>query len=65
MLDVAHLYERKVVFVGTEAGPYKTDNGMLTIMAEAALDELPQPEILCIPGGWGGRGMPQQSLEQM
>ena len=42
-------------FVGTEAGPYKTDNGMLTMVAEASLDELPAPDILCVPGGWGTR----------
>ena len=30
----------------TEAGPYKTDNGMLTIVAEASLDECPHPDIL-------------------
>ena len=42
-------------FVATEAGPYKTDNGMLTIVAEASLEEMPQPHILCVPGGWGTR----------
>jgi putative intracellular protease/amidase len=42
-------------FVATEAGPYKTDNGMLTIVAEASLDEMAQPDILCVPGGWGTR----------
>jgi putative intracellular protease/amidase len=42
-------------FVATEAGPYKTDNGMLTILAEASLDDMPQPDILCVPGGWGTR----------
>ena len=42
-------------FVATEAGPYKTDNGMLTMIAEASLDDVPQPDILCVPGGWGTR----------
>ncbi len=42
-------------FVATEAGPYKTDNGMLTILAEASLDDMPRPDILCVPGGWGTR----------
>jgi putative intracellular protease/amidase len=42
-------------FVATEAGPYKTDNGMLTMLAEASLDDVPQPDILCVPGGWGAR----------
>jgi putative intracellular protease/amidase len=52
---LSRLPDSRVTFVGTEAGPYKTDNGMLTILAEASLDELPQPEILCVPGGWGTR----------
>jgi putative intracellular protease/amidase len=52
---LSRLPDSRVVFVGTEAGPYKTDNGMLTILAEASLDELPHPEILCVPGGWGTR----------
>ena len=42
-------------FVATEAGPYKTDNGMLTMVAEASLDDVPAPDILCVPGGWGTR----------
>ena len=42
-------------FVATEAGPYKTDNGMLTMVAEASLDDMPRPDILCVPGGWGTR----------
>ena len=52
---LSRLPDSRVVFVGAEAGPYKTDNGMLTILAEASLDELPQPEIVCVPGGWGTR----------
>jgi putative intracellular protease/amidase len=52
---LSRIPEARVVFVGTEAGPYKTDNGMLTILAEAALEDVPQPEILCVPGGWGTR----------
>jgi putative intracellular protease/amidase len=42
-------------FVATEAGPYTTDSGMLTMLAEASLDDVPQPDILCVPGGWGTR----------
>jgi putative intracellular protease/amidase len=52
---LSRLPDSRVTFVGTEAGPYKTDNGMLTVLAEASLDDLPRPEILCVPGGWGTR----------
>jgi putative intracellular protease/amidase len=52
---LSRLPDSRVTFVATEAGPYKTDNGMLTMLAEASLDDLPNPEILCVPGGWGTR----------
>jgi len=52
---LSRLPDSRVTFVGTEAGPYTTDNGMLTILADASLEELPKPEILCVPGGWGTR----------
>jgi putative intracellular protease/amidase len=45
----------QVAFVAAEPGPYKTDNGMLTVIAERSLDDLPSPEILVVPGGWGTR----------
>jgi putative intracellular protease/amidase len=52
---LSRIPDSRVVFVGTEAGPYKTDNGMLTILAEESIHDLPEPEILCVPGGWGTR----------
>jgi putative intracellular protease/amidase len=45
----------EVTFVAAEPGPYKTDNGMLTIVAERALDAVRSPEVLVVPGGWGTR----------
>jgi putative intracellular protease/amidase len=52
---LSRLPDSRLTFVATEAGPYKTDNGMLTILAEASLDDMPSPDILCVPGGWGTR----------
>jgi putative intracellular protease/amidase len=43
----------RVTFAAAEAGPVRTDNGMLTLLAERALAEIPRPEILLIPGGPG------------
>jgi len=40
-------------FVGAEAGPVRTDNGMLTLLAEHSLAEVPDPDILLVPGGPG------------
>jgi transcriptional regulator GlxA family with amidase domain len=42
-------------FVAKEAGPKQADTGMLTVIAEASLDEIEAPELLLIPGGEGNR----------
>jgi transcriptional regulator GlxA family with amidase domain len=42
-----------VTFVAAEAGPVRTDNGMLTIHAERSLAEVRAPEIVLVPGGPG------------
>jgi putative intracellular protease/amidase len=47
----------RVTFVAHERGPVRTDNGMLAIEADRALDELPQPEVLLVPGGIGTRAL--------
>jgi putative intracellular protease/amidase len=52
---LSRLPDARVTFIAEEAGPYKTDNGMLTIIAEARLDEHQHPEIVVIPGGTGTR----------
>jgi transcriptional regulator GlxA family with amidase domain len=47
----------RVTFVAAEPGPIATDNRMLRIVAEKALDELPNPDIVVVPGGIGTRAM--------
>jgi putative intracellular protease/amidase len=42
-------------FVGLEAGPVKTDNGMLSLNAELALEDFAEPDVLVFPGGFGTR----------
>jgi transcriptional regulator GlxA family with amidase domain len=43
----------ELAFVGAEAGPVRTDNGMLTLVAERPLQELVDPDIVLVPGGPG------------
>ena len=43
----------KVVFVGDEKRAYASDNGMLRINADATLDDVPAPDIVLVPGGYG------------
>jgi transcriptional regulator GlxA family with amidase domain len=45
----------EVSFVAKQAGPKRTDTGALAITADLALDELPDPEIVLVPGGEGNR----------
>jgi transcriptional regulator GlxA family with amidase domain len=44
-----------VVFVGQQRGEYRSENGMLGMMADATFAELRQPDILVFPGGVGTR----------
>jgi transcriptional regulator GlxA family with amidase domain len=43
----------EVEFLACETGPVRTDNGMLTLMAEHALEDMAHPDILVVPGGPG------------
>jgi transcriptional regulator GlxA family with amidase domain len=45
-----------LAFVAAEAGPVRTDNGMLTLMAERSLDDAGAPDIVLVPGGPGEVG---------
>ena len=45
----------RVRFVAQEPGPKQTETGMLTLTAEAALEDLPNPDVLVVPGGFGTR----------
>ena len=40
-------------FAAVESGPVRTDNGMLTLVAEHSLQELDAPDIVLVPGGPG------------
>ena len=42
-----------VAFVAAEPGPVRTDNGMLTLLAERSLEDTREPDLLLVPGGPG------------
>jgi len=46
-----------VRFVAREAGPVRTDNRMLKLVAEARFEDVPSPEVLVVPGGIGTRAL--------
>lgn len=46
-----------VLFIGERAGIYTTDTGMLSLSAKSTFEQLPDPEIVLLPGGPGVRSM--------
>src|SRR5438093_144570 len=54
---LSRLPEAKVRFVGVEARPYRTETESLVMVAEHTLDDFPEPEIVCVPGGFGTRAL--------
>jgi transcriptional regulator GlxA family with amidase domain len=46
----------RVRFVAVEAGPLTSDNGMLSLVAEAALADVVEPDVVLVPGGPGEVG---------
>ena len=46
-----------VRFIAAEPGPKRTENNMLALIADRSLDELPDPEIIVVPGGDGTRAL--------
>jgi putative intracellular protease/amidase len=43
----------EITWLAHEPGPVSTDTGMLRIVADAAFEDLPDPDILIVPGGTG------------
>ena len=44
-----------VTFVGEQKGEYRADNRFLGITADATYDEIPDPDVIVVPGGVGTR----------
>jgi putative intracellular protease/amidase len=51
----------KVTFVAEKPGPVEAETRMLSLVAEASFSDLPQPEVVVVPGGYGNRGLLEQS----
>jgi putative intracellular protease/amidase len=54
---LSRLPGHRVTFVAEYPGVRMTDNGMLGLVAEKAFSEVPNPEIVVVPGGIGTRAM--------
>jgi transcriptional regulator GlxA family with amidase domain len=45
------------VFVAERAGPVRNESDTLSLVADASLDEVPDPDVLVVPGGYGTRAL--------
>jgi putative intracellular protease/amidase len=54
---LARLPDARVTWLAHAPGPVTTDNKMLTIEATATFEDVPHPEIVVVPGGWGTRAL--------
>jgi transcriptional regulator GlxA family with amidase domain len=50
---LSRLPSASVTFVAAEAGPVRSDNGMLTLVAGHSIEDIASPEIVLVPGGPG------------
>jgi len=46
-----------ITFIGHERGVVRSDNGMLGIEIDAEFEELPDPDVVVFPGGFGTRAL--------
>ena len=54
---LSRLPDARVRFLAAEPGCKRTDNGMLALTADGALDDLRSPEVVVMPGGLGTRAL--------
>ncbi len=47
----------RVRFVAERLGEHRTENGMLALVADATLADVPSPEVVVVPGGFGTRAL--------
>ena len=54
---LSRLPDSQLTFVGYEIGPVRTDNERLAMFADAVFEDIPEPEVIVVPGGWGTRAL--------
>ena len=47
----------RVQFLAAEPGPKRTETEMLALTADGALADLPDPDVVMVPGGFGTRDL--------
>lgn len=54
---LSRLPDTELSFVAAQPGAKRTDTGSLGLIADRSLDELPDPDVLLVPGGEGNRAL--------
>lgn len=54
---LSRLPDSKLTFVGFEVGPVRTDSDRLAMHVDAVLEDIPAPDVIVVPGGWGTRAL--------
>jgi putative intracellular protease/amidase len=54
---LSRLPDSQLTFVGHEVGPVRTDNARLAMQVDAVFEDIPEPEVFVVPGGWGTRAL--------
>lgn len=49
------------VFVAEHRGEVRTENGFLGLTADATFDEVPAPDVVIVPGGFGSRALLEEN----
>ena len=52
---LSRLPNSELTFVGFEQGPVRTDNQRLAMHVDALLEDIPEPDVIVVPGGLGTR----------
>jgi putative intracellular protease/amidase len=52
---LSRLPDATVSFIAKEPGSKRTENGMLALVADRSLADLPEPDVIVVPGGSGTR----------
>jgi putative intracellular protease/amidase len=52
---LARLPDARVEFVAADPGVIRTDTRMLPVLIEQSLDDVPEPDVVLVPGGIGSR----------
>ncbi len=54
---LSRLPDSELTFVGYDAGPVRTDNERLAMHVDAVFEDIPEPDVIVVPGGWGTRAL--------